>query len=67
MAIRESIIYINQATSLVAITYGQNSTLCTVEKRIKNVFPKLKSPDSFTMYHLNNNEIVVDWKLTTLY
>jgi hypothetical protein len=63
MAIRGNIIYINQATDLVAIEYDQNNTLFKVVKRIKNVFPELISPDGYIVYDLRENEIVVDWKL----
>lgn len=59
IAIRNNILYINQATDLVVLTFNFNSLTAKVEKRVKNVFPELRSPDG----EINNEDdkVVVNW------
>lgn len=63
MAIRNNIIFVNQATDLISLEYLFSEQSMTVAKRIKNVFPELYSPDGYHEYGINDDEIVVDWKL----
>jgi len=63
MAIRNNIIYVNQATDLISLEYLFSEQSMSVVKRIKNVFPELYSPDGYHEYGLKEDEIVVDWKL----
>jgi len=60
LALRNNIIYINQAVDLVTLEYNPTQNLINVTKRIKEVFPQKISPDGF--YPQNgNNKIVIDW------
>lgn len=63
LAIRESVLYINQATDLIAARYNFNQNQLSVTKRVENAFPELLSPDGFYAYDVPANSIVVDWEL----
>lgn len=63
LAIRENIIYINQATDLIAVEYNTNTNELSLTKRVENAFPPLRSPDGFDAYNIPENSVVVDWKL----
>lgn len=65
MAIRSNIIYINQATDLIAVEYVSATNTASLTKRIPNTFPELLSPDGFDAYSFDipENSVVVDWKL----
>ena len=63
MAIRDNIIYINQATDLIAVSYGLSSNTATVTKRVPNTFPALRSPDGYDAYDIPENSVLIDWKL----
>ncbi len=62
LAIRDEVIYINQATDLIATKFDQNNGII-VTKRIKGIFPELMSPDGFYADDIPENHVVVDWKL----
>lgn len=63
MAIRNNMIYINQATDLIAISYNYDNTSAALTKRIPNTFPTLRSPDGYDAYDIPENSVVIDWKL----
>ncbi len=63
LAVRGNIIYINQATDLIAINYNSETNTALLTKRIPNTFPPLTSPDGFEAYAIPENTVVVDWKL----
>jgi len=63
MAIRSNMIYINQATDLIAIEYNPETNALNLTKRIPNTFPSLSSPDGEIAYAIPENSVVVDWKL----
>ncbi|MFD2561456.1 hypothetical protein [Aquimarina rubra] len=62
LAIRDNMIYINQATDLIAVEYN-NSNEITLTKRVVNVFPELRSPDGFLPYNIPDNNVVIGWTL----
>ena len=62
LAVRENVIYVNQATDLVAFNFQPDSDQITLYKRIKNIFPPLLSPDGYS-YYPSENEVVVGWRL----
>jgi len=62
LAIRENMIYINQATDLIALEYDTTDGI-TLTKRVVNVFPELRSPDGFLSYNIPENNVVVGWTL----
>lgn len=63
MAIRDNMIYINQATDLIAVQYNAADNTTTLTKRISNTFPPLRSPDGLEAYDIPENSVVIDWKL----
>jgi len=65
MAIRSNMIYINQATDLIAVEYSPQTNTASLTKRIPNTFPELRSPDGFDTYSFDipENSVVIDWKL----
>ncbi len=63
LAIRENMVYINQATDLIAVNYNATTNTANLVKRIPNTFPSLRSPDGFDAYSIPENSVLVDWKL----
>ena len=63
MAIRENMIFINQATDLIAIEYNSGANSIALTKRIPDTFPPLRSPDGEVAYDIPENAVVIDWKL----
>lgn len=59
IAIRNNTLYINQATDLVVLSLDFATFNLEVKKRLKNVFPELKSPDGD--YFSEENKVVVNW------
>lgn len=60
ISIRNNVFFINQATDLVSLTINLNTFDLTINKRLKNVFPQLESPDGF-YGNIKNEEIIVNW------
>ncbi|MDR6967173.1 hypothetical protein J2X31_001180 [Flavobacterium arsenatis] len=60
LAIRNNIIYINQAVDLVTLTYNQTNNSISVSNRNRNVFPTKVSPQGFEA-NVNENMIVIGW------
>ena len=60
LALRNNIIYINQAVDLVTLEYNPTGNLINITKRIKEVFPQKISPDGFSTENVAN-KIVIDW------
>lgn len=60
LAIRDNVLYINQAVDLVSINYNLTQNTMAVSYRNENVFPQKLSPDG--MYAtIENDEIIIDW------
>ncbi len=62
LAIRNNIIYINQAVDLVTLNYDQTSNTIVSSHRNRNVFPTKVGPNGEQAYP-NRDEIVIDWTL----
>lgn len=62
VAIRNNVLYVNQATDLVALKINTSTNEVQVLKRIENVFPAIQSPDGFDGIPMTD-KIIVDWKL----
>ena len=60
LAIRNNIIYINQAVDLVTINYDQTTNTIISTHRNRNVFPSKVAPNG-QMAYPNRDEIVIDW------
>lgn len=61
LAVRNNIIYINQAVDLITLVYNAEANTITLTKRNKNVFPQKPSPDN-NYQEVSENEIIVDWQ-----
>ena len=61
VAIRNNVLYVNQARDLVALQINPATNQLTVLKRITNVFPPLMAPNGQTA-DVSANQIVIDWK-----
>lgn len=62
LAIRNDVMYINQAVDLVTISFDLQKKEVITHKRIANVFPALHSPDGYTHYSEDKNTIVIEWQ-----
>ena len=63
LVIRDTMIYINQATDLIAVEYNTNTGEILLTKRVVDVFPELRSPDGFLPENVSDDSVVVGWKL----
>lgn len=63
LTIKNDVLYINNATDLIAIKPNVDFSALEITKRITNTFPQLISPDGFEYYDLQNDEIIVNWTL----
>lgn len=62
IAIRNGTMFVNQATDLVSLSFDPTNYSIKVNKRVKNVFPKMISPDGYR-HKPKKNEVIIDWKL----
>lgn len=60
MAIRNNIIYVNQAVDLVSVNYNAVNNSILTTSRIRNSFPQKVSPQGATG-NGNNNNIIINW------
>lgn len=60
LAIRDNVLYINQAVDLVSINYNLTQNTMAVSYRNENVFPQKLSPDGLSG-DIANDEIIIDW------
>lgn len=63
IAVRNNILYINQATDLVTLQYDFSEEDLKLVKRIKNTFPEMRSPDGYIVNDVPEDSVVIDWKL----
>lgn len=63
LAIKNDIIYVNNATDLIAIQTHLESNSIEITKRIPNTFPQMFSPEGFQYTNLQEDDIIVDWTL----
>ncbi|MAP81323.1 MAG: hypothetical protein CL526_09565 [Aequorivita sp.] len=63
LSIRENVLFINQATDLIAVQIDLESGGLAVSKRIKETFPVMLSPDGFYPHSIPENNVVVNWTL----
>lgn len=67
MAMKNNILYADNAIDLIALKTSDNFTSVQVTERIRNIFPETESPDGYwSMYSINQfrpkNGILVAWK-----
>lgn len=63
MSIKGDILYINNATDLIAIKPNFSENSIEITKRIVNTFPELVAPNNFGFYNTQENEVIIDWNL----
>ncbi|WP_179020035.1 hypothetical protein [Winogradskyella forsetii] len=63
LSIKDDVIYINNATDLIAVTIDDTSETLTITKRLENVFPQIWSPEGMSYYNLEQDDIIVNWEL----
>lgn len=63
LAIKNDVIYVNNATDLIAIQTHLGSNSIEITKRIPNTFPQMFSPEGFQYTNLQEDDIIVDWTL----
>lgn len=61
LSIKSNVFYANTATDLIAFQFNENNNSINITKRISGVFPQILSPEGFTYYDIQENEIIVDW------
>jgi hypothetical protein len=61
LAIRENVIFINQATDLVTILFDDGANTITVTNRNRDVFPAIQSPTG-TLGQVAENEVIIGWE-----
>lgn len=59
VAIRNGVLYINQATDLVVLSLDFNTLEIELDNRLKNVFPEVMSPEGEGFYE--EDVVVVNW------
>lgn len=64
LSIKSNVFYANNATDLIAFKINENNQSVIINKRLNNVFPQIRSPEGFSYYGLQNDEIIIDWVLT---
>lgn len=67
IAIKNNVMYADNAVDLIAVQFNDSYTSVSVSKRLKNYFPEMVAPDgiSFPSYIYKNrpaNSIIVAWK-----
>ncbi|WP_395052997.1 hypothetical protein [Flavobacterium sp.] len=60
LAIRNSILYVNQAVDLVSVNYNVSTNSILVTNRIQNAFPQKLSPQGFNG-NGSNDQIIINW------
>lgn len=63
IAIKNNVLYLNNAVDMVALSVNYSTKSFTVQKRIQNAFPQLISPDGFVFYLKNDADIIIDYIL----
>ena len=63
LSIKSNVFYANNATDLIAFKINENNQSIIINKRLNNVFPQIRSPEGFSYYGLQNDEIIIDWVL----
>ncbi len=61
MAIKNDVVYINQATDLIALELDLEAQSVTVTKRIADTFPTIQAPDGWSYAKQQEGSVIVDW------
>ncbi|MGB6269546.1 MAG: hypothetical protein WBF67_11120 [Olleya sp.] len=63
LSIKNNMLYINNATDLIAIKPDFSTNTIEITKRVVNTFPELIAPDGFSYHYTAANEVIIDWIL----
>jgi len=65
LSIKNDILYVNNATDLIALRPDFDTETIEITKRIPNVFPDALrwSPDGFYYYDLTDDQVIIGWEL----
>jgi len=63
LAVKGDVIYVHNATDLIALKPNYTNLSFQLTKRVRNTFPQITSPDGFYYTDLGEDEIIVDWIL----
>lgn len=64
LSIKNNMLYINNATDLIAVKTDFSANTIEITKRVVNTFPELIAPDGFSFHNTQPNEVIIDWTLT---
>lgn len=64
LSIKDNILYINNATDLIAVKPNFDNNTIEITKRITNTFPEIIAPDNFSYHNTLEDEIIINWILT---
>jgi len=63
LSIKNEVLYINNATDLIAVKPNFTNNTIEITKRIVNTFPELLPPNNCCYYNTAENEVIVNWNL----
>ncbi|MEJ6792386.1 MAG: hypothetical protein QNK89_06570 [Lacinutrix sp.] len=63
LSITNEILYINNATDLIALKPNFTNSTLEITKRISNTFPELASPNNCCYNYIADNEVIINWTL----
>lgn len=64
LSIKNDVLYINNATDLIAVKTNFTNNTIEVTKRISNTFPELAAPNNCCYNNTDENEVIINWILT---
>lgn len=62
ISVRNNMLYVNQATDLVAVQFNLSDTTIQVTKRISKIFPEMRSPNGSSSLRTPSDSVVIAWK-----
>lgn len=63
LSIKNDVMFINNATDLIAVKANYTNNTIEITKRITNAFPELPAPFNCCYHYTNENEIIINWTL----
>jgi len=63
LSIKNDVLYINNATDLIAVKPNFTNNTIEITKRISNTFPELASPNNCCFYNTPEDEVIINWTL----
>lgn len=63
LSIKNEVLYINNATDLIAVKPNFTNSTIEITKRISNTFPELAAPNNCCYNNTGDNEVIINWTL----